>query len=101
MHGEFMVGLNREVREGAGVAAGDNVTLELTLDTAPRTVDVPPALAEALDSDPEAKATFEGLAFTHRKPVFAQPRFAATRLLNPPYGKTFEQVLALLRKLNG
>ena len=28
---------------------------------------MPPALAEALDSDPEAKATFEGLAFTHRK----------------------------------
>jgi hypothetical protein len=67
MHGEFMVGLNREVREGAGVAAGDTVTLELALDTEPRTVEVPPALAEALDSDPEAKATFEGLAFTHRK----------------------------------
>jgi hypothetical protein len=67
MHGEFMVGLNREVREGAGVAAGDAVTLELTLDTEPRTVEVPPALAQALDSDPEAKATFEGMAFTHRK----------------------------------
>jgi hypothetical protein len=67
MHGEFMVGLNREVREGAGVAAGDTVTLELALDTVPRTVEVPPALAEALDSDPEAKAAFEGLAFTHRK----------------------------------
>jgi hypothetical protein len=67
MHGEFMVGLNREVREGAGVKAGDTVTLELKLDSEPRTVDVPPALAEALDADPEAKATFEGLAFTHRK----------------------------------
>jgi uncharacterized protein YdeI (YjbR/CyaY-like superfamily) len=43
------------------------VTLELKLDTEPRTVEVPPALAEALDKDPEAKATFEGLAFTHRK----------------------------------
>jgi hypothetical protein len=67
MHGEFMVGLNREVREGAGVSAGDIVTLELKLDSEPRTVDVPPALAEALDGDPEAKTTFEGLAFTHRK----------------------------------
>ena len=41
------------------------------------------------------------LAFTHRKPVFVQPRLAATRLLNPPYGAAFERVLALLRKLNG
>ena len=41
------------------------------------------------------------LAFTHRKPVFVQPRLAATRLLHPPYGAAFERVLALLRKLNG
>jgi coniferyl-aldehyde dehydrogenase len=41
------------------------------------------------------------LAFTHRKPVFVQPRFAATRLLQPPYGAVFEKVLALLRRLNG
>ena len=41
------------------------------------------------------------LTFTHRKPVFVQPRLAATRLLNPPYGTAFEKVLALLRKLNG
>jgi hypothetical protein len=67
MHGEFMVGLNKEVRTGAGVQAGDTVSLELTLDAEPRTVEVPPALAEALDADPEAKTTFEGLAFTHRK----------------------------------
>lgn len=67
MRGEFMVGLNREVREGAGVQAGDTVTLELALDSEPRTVDAPPALAEALDKDPQAKAAFEGMAFTHRK----------------------------------
>ncbi|MFO1311497.1 MAG: coniferyl aldehyde dehydrogenase [Burkholderiales bacterium] len=41
------------------------------------------------------------LTFTHRKPVLVQPRLAATRLLNPPYGAAFEKVLALLRKLNG
>ena len=67
MGGEFLVGLNKEVRTGAGVQAGDTVSLELKLDTEPRTVEVPPSLAEALEADPEAKATFEGLAFTHRK----------------------------------
>ena len=41
------------------------------------------------------------LTFTHRKPVFTQPRFAATGLLQPPYGATFDKVLALLRKLSG
>jgi hypothetical protein len=67
MGGEFLVGLNKEVRAGAGVAAGDTVTLELTLDTEPRTVEVPPALAQALQAAPEAKAIYDGLAFTHRK----------------------------------
>jgi coniferyl-aldehyde dehydrogenase len=41
------------------------------------------------------------LTFTHQKPVFVQPRLAASRLLYPPYGATFEKVLAMLRKLNG
>lgn len=41
------------------------------------------------------------LTFTHSKPVFTQPRFAAASLLYPPYGKAYERVLALLRRLNG
>jgi coniferyl-aldehyde dehydrogenase len=44
------------------------------------------------------EATF--LTFTHRKPVFVQPRFAAAKLLHPPYGKLFENVLGLLGRLN-
>ncbi len=67
MRGEFMVGFSKEVREGAAVKAGDTITLELKLDSEPRTVEIPPALAEALDGDPGAKTTFQGLAFTHRK----------------------------------
>jgi hypothetical protein len=67
MKGEFLVGLNREVREDASVEAGDTVTLTLALDTAPREVEVPEALAQALNADPEATAAFERLAFTHRK----------------------------------
>jgi len=67
MGGEFLVGLNREVREGAAVATGDTVDVALELDTAPREVEVPEALATALEGDPEARAAFDGLAFTHRK----------------------------------
>jgi uncharacterized protein YdeI (YjbR/CyaY-like superfamily) len=67
MGGEFLVGLNREVREAAGVQAGDRVDVEIALDTAPREVDVPEMLATALASDPAAMAAFEALAYTHRK----------------------------------
>jgi coniferyl-aldehyde dehydrogenase len=41
------------------------------------------------------------LTFTHCKPVFTQPRFAATGMLSPPYGQAYERLLALLRRLNG
>jgi antitoxin component of MazEF toxin-antitoxin module len=67
MGGEFMVGLPREVREGADAHAGDAVEVTLELDTAPREVEVPEALAAALEGDSAAKAAFDGLAFTHRK----------------------------------
>jgi Bacteriocin-protection, YdeI or OmpD-Associated/Domain of unknown function (DUF1905) len=67
MGGEFLLGLNREVREGAGVQTSDEVDVSLELDTAPREVEVPEALATALAADPEAAAIYERLAFTHRK----------------------------------
>ena len=67
MGGESLLGLRREVRDAAGVEAGDEVTVTIALDEGPREVEVPPALARALDSDAEAKARFDALAFTHRK----------------------------------
>src|SRR3954468_14646435 len=67
MGGESLLGLNRQVREAAGVAAGDTVDVVLLLDREPREVDVPDDLAAALAADAEAKAIFDALAFTHRK----------------------------------
>jgi hypothetical protein len=67
MRGEFLVGLNREVREAAGVEAGDIVEVSLELDAAPREVELPEALGAALSRDAAAKAAFERLAYTHRK----------------------------------
>ncbi|HEX7993742.1 MAG TPA: YdeI/OmpD-associated family protein [Streptosporangiaceae bacterium] len=67
MGGEFLVGLSKEVRQGASVEAGDDVEVRLELDAAPREVEVPAALAAALASDPQAKASFDEMAFTHRK----------------------------------
>jgi bacteriocin resistance YdeI/OmpD-like protein/uncharacterized protein DUF1905 len=67
MRGEFLLGLNRVVRQGAGVEAGDTVEVKLELDTAPREIELPEALAGALAQDSEARAAFDRLAYTHRK----------------------------------
>jgi uncharacterized protein YdeI (YjbR/CyaY-like superfamily) len=67
MRGEFLVGCSRAVRDAAGVQAGDTVTLRLELDLAPREVDVPEALADALAGDAAARTAFDSLAFAHRK----------------------------------
>jgi len=67
MRGEFLLGLSKAARDDASVEIGDTVTFTLELDQAPREVEVPAALTAALEADPEAKQTFEALAFTHRK----------------------------------
>jgi len=38
-------------------------------------------------------------AFSKEKPLFIQSRFAGTKLFQPPYGSTFEKLLALLRRV--
>jgi hypothetical protein len=65
MGGRTFVGLNREVREETSVAAGDRVAVELVGDDEPRTVEVPPDLAAALDGG--QRAFFDSLSYTHRK----------------------------------
>jgi hypothetical protein len=67
MRGEFLLGFSKANREAADLQAGNKVTLELELDSAPREVDVPPALAAALAADPKSQRAFDKLAFTHRK----------------------------------
>jgi uncharacterized protein YdeI (YjbR/CyaY-like superfamily) len=49
------------------VAAGDQVDIDVVLDTAPRQVTVPDDLAEALAHDDTALQFFDQLAYTHRK----------------------------------
>ncbi len=67
MGGEFLLGLNREVRTAVGAEAGDVVDVAVELDTAPREVEVPEALAAALAADSAAADAFASLAYSHRK----------------------------------
>lgn len=66
MGGTFMVGVSAENRAGAHVAGGDEVDVDIQLDTAPRTVDVPDDLAAALDAEPAARATFDAPSNSNR-----------------------------------
>jgi len=67
MGGRFMIPLSAEHRAGAGVAAGDEVDVELALDDAPRELSVPEDFAEALSAAPEAKAFFDGLSYSNKR----------------------------------
>jgi Domain of unknown function (DUF1905)/Bacteriocin-protection, YdeI or OmpD-Associated len=65
--GRFMVGVSNDVRARAGVAAGDEVEVEMELDTAPRVVEVPPELARALARDASARRAFEALSYSRQR----------------------------------
>ena len=66
MGGKFMVGVPPVFREGAGVAAGDMVDVDLELDNAPREVELPADFAAALSRDAKAEKFFEGLSYSAR-----------------------------------
>lgn len=66
MGGEYWVGVSAEHRAGAGVAGDDEVDVDIYLDTAPRTVGVPDDFAAALDVEPAARATFDGLSNSNK-----------------------------------
>ena len=65
--GRHMVPVSAEVRAGAGVAAGDEVEVELVLDLAPRTVNVPTDLAAALAAVPVARQAFQALSYSNQR----------------------------------
>ena len=67
MGGRFMVGVSAQNRTAAGVAAGDEVDVDLELDTEPREVAVPEDLAAVLDGEPEARRLFDGLSYSRKQ----------------------------------
>jgi hypothetical protein len=65
--GDFMLPVSAEVREKAGVSAGDEVEIEIDLDNEPRQVILPPDFVKALDREPEARKFFEGLSYSNKR----------------------------------
>lgn len=66
MGGRFLIPVSAEVRAKAGVAAGDQVDVEVVADTEPRRVEVPGDLAAALDGEPAARRAFEQLSYSNQ-----------------------------------
>ena len=67
MDGVFMVGVSAEHRAGAGVKGGDEVDVDIELDTAPRVIEVPDDFASALDAEPAARQTFDALSYSNKR----------------------------------
>jgi hypothetical protein len=67
MGGKNLVGVSSEHRAASGVVGGQVVEITMVRDDAPREVEVPPALAAALEADPVAAAAWDKLAYSHRK----------------------------------
>lgn len=63
MNGQRLIGISGANRESAGIAEGQEIEIDLTLDTAPRTVEEPADLSAALDGNPTARTAFDKLAF--------------------------------------
>jgi hypothetical protein len=65
--GKFYMVVNREMREGARVKAGDTAEFLLEKDEDPRSIATPPDLLKALNGRRTAKAVWDKLSYSHRK----------------------------------
>ncbi|MDI9891058.1 YdeI/OmpD-associated family protein [Microbacterium proteolyticum] len=66
MGGRQLIPFSADKRKATGLAGGDAITVELTLDTAERTVELPDDLAAAL-AEAGVRAAFDALAPSTRK----------------------------------
>lgn len=72
MGGQNLIGFSKAARADAGVEIGDEIDVTITVDSDERAVEISPALAQALDADPAARAAFDALAPSRRKEMARQ-----------------------------
>jgi hypothetical protein len=95
MGGVYLLPVSAEVRQAAGIAAGDEVDVELELDTEPREVAVPADLRAALDADADAATAYARLSYSGRQRVvlpIEAAKAAETRL------RRIEKAIVALRE---
>lgn len=67
MGGPMFIPLRKSNREAAGVEIGQEIEITLTLDEAPRTVELPDDLGTAIRAIPGGIETWEKASYTHRR----------------------------------
>lgn len=67
MGGCYGMAVNKEMREGAGAKAGDEVDVVMERDEEARTVEAPLELAKELAKNKKAQERWDALSFTHKK----------------------------------
>ena len=65
--GSFMIPVSAEHRAAAGIAAGDEIDVEVEVDTEPREVTVPDDFGAALGQAPAARAAYDKLSYSHQR----------------------------------
>lgn len=94
MGGQNMIGFSRAVRADLGVEIDQEVEAVIRLDAAEREVDIPPALAAALDADPALRAAFDALSYSVRK---EHARTVADAKQDATRDRRVEKIVAALR----
>jgi hypothetical protein len=69
MGGCHGMAVNKTMRDGAGVEAGDTVNVVMERDEAERVVEVPPLLKKELAKSKTAQAKWQKLSFTSQKEI--------------------------------
>jgi uncharacterized protein YdeI (YjbR/CyaY-like superfamily) len=69
MNGCHAMCVNKTMRDGAGVKAGDTVNVVMERDEAERTVEVPLILKKELAKSKTAQTNWETLSFTSQKEI--------------------------------
>jgi antitoxin component of MazEF toxin-antitoxin module len=67
MGGAAVLGVQKAIMAEAGVSVGDTLRIEIANDGAPREVELPDELAQALRGNRTARAAFERLSYSHRR----------------------------------
>jgi hypothetical protein len=67
MGGVYCMAVNKSMREGAKVQAGDEVDVVMERDVEERTIEAPPELKKELAKNKKAQERWDGLGFTVKK----------------------------------
>lgn len=65
--GSHVLGIRKELRNKMRITFGNLVSVKLERDMEPRTVEIPEDLEALLSQEPELKARFQKMAYTHQK----------------------------------